>query len=355
MSHATNVKITRDDERWEIEIKAEIPAEELAAHRTDALKHIAEEVTIDGFRQGKAPEAMVLKHVGEAAVLEHAAEHAVKHALPEILAQEKANIVESPRVAVATPEAGKPLAFTARAALAPEITLADYKKIASDINKTKVEQDVSDEEHADALKHLKRERARIDAVEKGADPKTAAEDAKKLEEKDLPAIDDEFARALGYDDAKAFEDAVRENMKGEKNMREAEKRRASMLDELVKRSTVKYPVILRDYELEDMEARMAGDVERMGMSFEKFLEQSKKTREDLHKEWLPAADNRAKVRLVLAEIARKENIDVNPAKLDEEVARAKEHYKNADESALRSHIAHAMRNELIISWLESQE
>lgn len=354
MSHATDVQITRDEERWELEIRAQIPADELAKHRADALAHIAEEVTIDGFRPGKAPQDRVLKHVGEAAVMEHAAEHAVKHALPEILAKEHANIVEAPRVAIETPQADKPLSFTARASLAPEITLADYKKIATTINATKSEQSVSDEEHTDALKHLKRERARIDAVEGGKDPREAAEAAKALADTDLPAIDDEFARALGYDDAQAFEEAVRVNIKNEKELREAEKRRATMLDELVKQSTVKYPAVLRDYELEDMEARMAGDVERMGVSFDKFLESSKKTREDLRKEWLPAADNRAKVRLILAEIARKENIEPNPTKLAEEVKQAQEHYKNADEAALRSHISHAMRNELVISWLEAQ-
>lgn len=355
MLTATNIKSTRNDERWELEIRAEIPAGSIAKYRAEALKEMAATANIDGFRPGKAPESVVLKHVGEAAVLGHAAEHAVKHELPEILAKEGANVVEAPRVSIEQPQEGKPVSFVARAPLAPEIKLPDYKKIVAKINVTKSEQSVSDEEHTQALVHLKRERARIDKLESGTGPKEAAEEAKGLEEKDLPLIDDAFARSLGYDSAKAFEDAVRGNIKNEKDLREAEKRRASILDELVKDSTIKYPSALKEYELDDMEARMAGDLERMGMTLDSFLAQSKKSREDLRTDWAAAADNRAKVRLILAEIARAENIEPNPETLAQEIEHAKEHYKDADLGVLRMHISHALRNEAVITWLEGQQ
>lgn len=353
--YATNVKTTRDDARWELELRAEISVEGIAAYRADALRSLAKEAHIDGFRPGKAPEAMVEKHIGEAALLSEAAEQAVKHELPELLAKEGANIVASPQVVIETPVAGKAVGFVARAPLAPEITLPDYAKVAVAINKTKAEQSVSDSEHTEALTYLKRERARIDKLEGGAKPQEAAEAAKALEEKDLPAIDDEFAISLGYDSAKAFEDALRVNIKNEKELKEAEKRRATMLDELVKKSTIKFPAILADYELDEMEARLAGDLERMGTTLEKFLADSKKTKDDLHKEWMPGAENRAKVRLILGEIARKENIEPNPEELAQQIEHAKKHYKDADEGALRAHIAHAMRNEAVISWLEGRE
>lgn len=353
--YTQDVKITRDEERWELELRAQISAEGLDAYRAAALRDIAKEAHIDGFRPGKAPEAMVLQKVGEKAVLEQAAETAVKHELPELLAKEGANIVSSPQVVIEPPEAGKPVSFLARAPLAPEIKLPDYKKIAATINKTKTEQSVSDAEQAEALTHLKRERARIDMLEKGEKHDEASEKSKSMPESELPAIDDEFAISLGYDSAKAFEEALRTNIKNEKDLKESEKRRASMLDELVKKSTIKYPAILKEYELDEMEARLAGDLERMGATLEKFLADSKKTREDLRKEWTPGADNRAKVRLILGEIARAENVDVNPEALAEELENAKKHYKDADESALRAHIAHAMRNEAVISWLEGKE
>ncbi len=350
--HVTNVKTKRDEDRWEFEVTAEIPAEAITQWRGKALTQMAREAQIDGFRAGKAPEELVLARVGEAALLERAASEAVRHELPEILAKEQANIVDAPKVVIATPIPGKPVSFTARAPLAPQITLPDYKKIAAEVRATKQGQSVSDEEHAQALAHLKRERARIEKVEAGTDPKEAAEHAKAMVEADLPALDDDFAKSLGYEGEGAFEDAVRGNIKNEKELHEAEKRRATLLEKLVKQAQVKYPAIMREYELDEMEARMAGDVESMGTTLDAYLTHAKKTKENLRKEWAEAADTRAKVRLILGEIARTEKIEPDSETLEREVARAKQHYKNADEATLRAHIAHAMKNEAVLGFLE---
>jgi FKBP-type peptidyl-prolyl cis-trans isomerase (trigger factor) len=354
MSEASNVKVSRDDARWELEVRGEIPAEALSKYRAQALKEVAADAKIAGFRPGKAPESVVLKHYGEQSILEHAAEHAVKDEIPEILAKEKANIVESPRVSIEPPVMGEPLKFVARAPLAPEVKLPDYKKIAKKAQSEKKDVEVTDEEHTQTMTHLKREKVRVQALESGKDSAAALEEARKMEEKDLPALDDEFVKSLGYESVEQFSGVVRENIKTEKEMRETEKRRAALLDELVKESDIKYPAILKEYELDDMEARMAGDLERMGMSVDKYLASVKKTREDLRKEWDQQADERAKVRLVLSEVARAENIQVDQDRLQHEVEHAKQHYPQANDAALRAHISHALRNEAVINFLEGK-
>src|SRR3989344_3512554 len=149
-----NVKVTRDDAAWEAEIKAEIPAELLAHYRTEALKEIKKTAKLDGFRPGKAPEEQIIQVYGEAAILREAVQYAIQHELPELLAAQKLLIIESPRVTTDTPEQGKPLTFTARAALAPSVELPDYKKIPKKHTDTKEEVTVSDEEHLQALTHL---------------------------------------------------------------------------------------------------------------------------------------------------------------------------------------------------------
>jgi trigger factor len=136
-------------------------------------------------------------------------------------------------------------------------------------------------------------------------------------------------------------------------MQAAEKRRAAILDELIAKSTIKYPAALREYELDDMEARLEADVTRLGLKLEQYLSQVKKTKEELRGEWKEAADKRAKVRLILAEIARKENIEADKEKLEHELSHAKEHYPSANAEALRSHIAHALKNDATLRFLES--
>jgi FKBP-type peptidyl-prolyl cis-trans isomerase (trigger factor) len=353
MAHkSTDVKVSRDAGRWEAEISAEIPADVLSQYRDEALKEIQRDAKIDGFRPGKAPVERIVQIYGEPTILRHAAEHAIEHELPEILAAEKLPIVETPRVTTSEPSLGKGLTFTARAALAPEIELADYKKIAAKRNGEKEDTSVSDKEHMEALTHLRRERARIDKMESGADAQKAAEEARALAEADLPALDDVFVQSLGYENAEKFSEALRANIKNEKELKAQEKRRAGMLDDLVKDSTVRYPAILRDYELDEMENRLRGDLAQIGQSFDAFLAEQKKTREEIRASWHDAADKRAKVRLILAEIARTESIEPNPEDIEREVEHAKKHYKDADPHVLRSHIAHAMRNDATLKFLE---
>ena len=348
-----NVKISRDEGAWEVDVKAEIPADVLAKYREEALKEIQKTAKLDGFRPGKAPPERIIEVYGEAALMREAAEHAIQHELPELLAAEKFLIIESPKVTTESPIAGKPLIFSTRAPLAPEVVLPDYRKITAKHppvdDKTLA---VSDEEHAEALTHLKRERARIDKMEAGAEPRKAAEEVKVMKPEELPALDDTFVQSLGYETAEKFSEILRTNMKTEKEMQAREKRRAAILDNLVKDSKISYPARLRDYELDEMEGRMKDDLTRMGTTFDAYLTQVKKTREELRASWKDAADKRAKVRLILTEIARAEKIEPDEPQLKQEIARAKEHYPQADPEVLRLHIAHALRNDAVLRFLE---
>ena len=159
-------------------------------------------------------------------------------------------------------------------------------------------------------------------------------------------------QSLGYESAEKFTEALRVNIKTEKEMQASEKRRAAILDDLIKDSKISYPAALREYELDDMEARLKDDLSRIGQDLNAYLAQTKKTREEIRGEWKDAADKRAKVRLILAEIARKENIEPDQKSLEHELEHARKHYPAADHEALRAHIAHAMRNDATLRFLE---
>lgn len=351
--------VTRDEKAWELVVKAEVAPAAIDEHRKHVLAHLVRDSRLDGFRPGKAPEAAVVKAVGEAYILRETIEHAVQHDLPEILAGESVNIVSSPQVVVeSAPKslpATEPIVFTARAPLAPEVKLPDYKAIAKKHTEKKEEVVVTDEEHAETLKHLKRERARITKVELGQTPQEAAKDAQAMEEKDLPALDDEFLKSLGYESLEKFSDSVRANLKTEKQLQATEKRRAAMLDDLIEKSNVKYPRLLLEYEVDDMMARLKQDLANMQVPFDRYLTEVKKTEEDIRKDSEPTADKRAKMRLVLSHIAIAEKIDATPERLEKEMAHAKKHYPSADETNLRAHIHHALRNEAVIAFLETQK
>src|SRR3989338_2935267 len=203
MTHTTNVKITRDEEKWEVEIKGEISADSLARHREAALKEIQKTAKVDGFRPGKAPLERILAIYGESAIMRQAAEHAIQHELPELMAKENVLIAQAPRVQTETPEAGKELPFTAPGPPPPEVTLPDWKAIARKHNEKKEVVTISDDEKAQAKTHLRRERARIDKMQAGEEPQAAAEASKAMEEKYLPELDESFAKSIGYESVEA--------------------------------------------------------------------------------------------------------------------------------------------------------
>src|SRR4051812_36989334 len=161
---AENIQTTRDEKAWEIEIKAEIPTAALQKYRDEALKELQKTAKMDGFRPGKVPLDRIVAVYGEAQIMRLAAEHAVRQELPEILAKESVFIMDVPRVQTDTPEVGKPLAFTARASLPPEVKLADWKAIAKKHADKKEVVSVSDDEFTQAQTHIRRERARIERV-----------------------------------------------------------------------------------------------------------------------------------------------------------------------------------------------
>lgn len=353
MSNAAhNIKVSRDESAWEIEIQAELPAEAVAAYRAKALKNIQREAELDGFRKGKAPEETIVRVYGEGAIMRAAAQEAIEAEIPELLAKQDVAIVDTPRVSTSEPESGKPLSFTVRAALAPDIQLAEYKKISDKHKAIQDDTDVTDKEHEDALVHLRRERHRIEKVEAGTEPAKAAEESRAVEVKDLPELDDAFVQSLGYPDVATFTGAVRTNLSQEKKLRAQEKKRAAILDELAASSSIHYPKALLDYELDDMEARLADDLARIGQTMDTYLTQSKKTREDLRKDWKEGADKRAKVRLILGKIAQLEKIEPDEKDVEHELHHAKEHYPQANPSSLRAHISHMMRNEMVLRFLE---
>ena len=354
MAHKlAKVRVSRDESAWEIEVRAEIPPDALAAYRDETLKEMQKSARLDGFRPGHAPLGRLVEVYGEDAILKRAAERAIQRELPELLAAEQALIIESPRVSLELPASGKPVGFTARAALAPSVELHDYKAIAKARNAAKEEIAVSDEEHRETLTHLRRERARIGKIESGVEPQKAAEEAREMREEELPALDDAFVRSLGMESAEKFSETVRANIRTEKELQAREKRRAAILEELVKGASISYPRVLLEYELDDMEARLKHDIVGVRTTWEAYLAQAKKTREQLRQEWNEAAGKRAKVRLILAEIARKENIEPDAERLRKECGHAKQHVPSADPEALRAHIAHALRNEATIDFLES--
>ena len=86
-------------------------------------------ISIQGFRKGKAPRKMVEKLYGPEVFYEDAANFAIPDAYEEAAKESGLEIVSRPAIDVVEIEKGKDFVFTATVAVKPEVTLGDYKGI----------------------------------------------------------------------------------------------------------------------------------------------------------------------------------------------------------------------------------
>lgn len=183
---------TEKIDNQKVVLEIEVALEDWQKAIEKAVKAIANEVKIPGFRKGKAPRKIIEKQVGKKAILDEAYEHVASAAFREALAQENIELAAFPDFDTVTCEEDKPLVFKATVTPKPEVTLGEYKNLKIE----KKEVSVSDE---DVDKHIEQMRQRHGKmVDAPADAVVADGDFTTLDFKGF--VDDEpFAGGEGKD------------------------------------------------------------------------------------------------------------------------------------------------------------
>ena len=349
-----------------VEITGSIPASEFEKFRTEALKNINEEVNIDGFRKGKVPENILISKVGEMTILEEMAQCALKETYPQIVIEEKIDALGRPEVHITKIAKNNPLEFKIITAIVPEVKLGDYKKIAKETSKVrdmrgseKIEEktkaksteEISEQELDEAILRIRQSRADHSTHDH---EKMTAEEHEKITNANLPEFTDDFVRTLGsFKDISDFKEKLKIMLIEEKKGKEKEKKRIIISDKLIESSSIDLPEILVEGELRRIESQFADDISRMGVKLEDYLKHAKKSMEDLHKDWRPHAEKKAKLQLILNKIAQTENITVNPEETEGEVNEIMKNHKDADRERAVVYVETVIMNEKVFQSLEN--
>lgn len=361
----------------QVKITGELPFEELAAYRAASIKKLGANVKMDGFRAGAVPEAMLVKQIGEMAILTEMAERALAHAYPHIVDAHNLNVIGHPQIQISKLAPDNPLAFSATVAVVPEITLPDYKKIAKETNTDKPSATVTDEEVNTQIEQIMRQRmayerlqakAAKNSEEKSVEIEDAAElptpetEAAKTEEEfdpataPLPELTDEYVQGLGqpgqFTTVADFKEKVTAHLSIEKERETTAAQRAKITDAIIDATELTLPNVLIDGELQQMRAQMEEDIKRANMKMDEYLSHIKKTEQEMMDEWRPAAEKRAKLQLLLNEIAQAENIKPDEEELNAQVKQLLEQYKDADETRVRIYVGSVLTNEAVMKFLE---
>jgi trigger factor len=174
--------------------------------------------------------------------------------------------------------------------------------------------------------------------------------------KEVQELNNEFIKKLGdFESVSDFKAKLKENIFKEKERHAKEKIRVEIVNKIIHEAVIVLPNILIESELEKMLAQFKDDIAKMNLSFKEYLEKIKKSEDDLRREWGADADKRAKLQLVLNEIAKKENIVVPKEDIQKEVKHLLKHYKGADAKNAELYITSVLTNEKVFKFLENQK
>lgn len=373
-----------------VEIIGDIAYEEILKQENEAIKNIGENLDIPGFRKGHVPKDVLKKTVGDLAVLEESAHILLPKIYLETIKENKIDAIGRPEIVITKMAIGSPVEFKITTSVIPEITLPDYKKIAEEINKDSKEEKVhiTDEDLEKTILEIKKMRTgtpapSADGVNEihshvhdencehdktgGASKDGAPHDFAKSDETfsrtstleqgkeaALPELTDEFVKQLGkFESVADFKEKLRENMRLEKENKNKKIKRIKIIEGIAEKSEIDLPEVLVEGELEKMTQRLHADIEMAGFKFEDYLKQIKKDIKTVREEWRPDAMKRARVGLVLDEVAKKEGVKLDETEVSVQSEKIISSYKEADPVRVKAYVESMLTNEKIFELLEN--
>ncbi|WP_432831157.1 trigger factor [Dactylosporangium sp. CA-092794] len=365
-----------------VRLEIEVPFAELEPSLRKAYREIGSQVSIPGFRRGKVPTAVIDQRVGRGAVLNEAVQEVIPTQILAAVREHEVKTLGRPEVEITEFADGQPLKFTAEVDVRPEITLPDLSEIQVTVDALVVSDEDVDEQlkglrdRFATLKTVERtalvgDYVQIDLVATvdgeevpggsatnvshevgsgqlvpglddvlvglGAGDSTTfttqlvggefeGRDAevsvtvKSVKDKQLPDLDDEFAQlASEFDTLDELKADLSERLTRVKRMEQLYAARDLALKAVIDATDVPAPEGVVKDEVESRKESMNDQLQRIGASFDDYLETEGKTSEEMDAELNEAAVEGVKVQLVLDTLADAEDIQVSDDEFGHEI------------------------------------
>ena len=337
----------------------EVSAEDLEKALESAYQKQKKQISVPGFRKGKVPRAMIEKMYGVGVFYEDAANALMQQNYAAAVDESGIDIVSRPTVDVVQIEKGKPFIFTAEVAVKPEVTLGKYMGVTV----TKIDTSVSDEEVDEALEKERNNNARtinvtdrpvaqgdtavIDfegfvddevdanvtfpeqyqAADLAGKPATFKVKINEIKAKELPELDDEFAKDVSeFDTLAEYKESLKKDLEKKKQDEAKRTKEDEAIQKIIDKSKMEIPEAMIDTQCETMIEEFAQRIAQSGLSMDQYLQFSGLTVDGLKEQVRPEALTRIQSSLVLEQIAKEENIEVSDADVDAEIEKMAKNY-----------------------------
>ncbi len=362
-------------------LEVEIPVEEVDKARQRVAESIRKKVRLPGFRPGKAPSNMIESRYA-VDIRKEVLEQLLPQAFRARVEKEELHVVGQPNISELHYERGEPIRFKAEFEVAPEFEIADYhglpvkyeepvvtdEEVANRLEDTRerraeyvnldprpvedkdfvvvllksltglaepIEQDMTVEvgggdtfpSFTEALLGAnpgETKEAEVIYPEDYGEPKLAGKTVrfaltpKVIQKKELPALDDEFARDLGdYQSLDELRDAVRKSIFHEKQQAAQQVAKEALIDRLVEANDFPVPETYVNRQIENQLSAQLRQVTGREVDLSKLNLDWAKVKE---KQRDPAVRS-VKALLLLEKVSDKEGIKATRDEVDREVQR----------------------------------
>jgi len=129
-----------------VKLSIEVSFDELTPHIDGAYKTLSEKINIPGFRKGKVPSAMIDQRVGRGAVLDEAINAALPTFYSQAAKENDVLVIGRPNVDITELKDNEKFAFTVEVDVRPEIELPNFSQIEIKVDDVKVNETDVDEQ-----------------------------------------------------------------------------------------------------------------------------------------------------------------------------------------------------------------
>lgn len=180
--------------------------------------------------------------------------------------------------------------------------------------------------------------------------------------RELPTVDEAFAKTLGQSSVEELKKKLKENLALEEGRKADQRAEEEIFDTTIEKSTFdEIPDVLIDAERKKMFYELQRDLDRNGVSISDYMQSIKKTEEELFEDFKQRAIKRAQASLISRVIAKEQNITISDEELQKEIDMMKEAYKdnaeaqeNLKKPEVHDTIRNVEQNKKVVAWLKGQ-
>lgn len=172
----------------------------------------------------------------------------------------------------------------------------------------------------------------------------------EIKRKELPKIDDEFAKDVSeFDTLKELKDSIKEKLQTESDNKAKYETEENAIKAVCDATDIEIPSGMIETEIDNMMKDIETRLSYQGLKLDQYLQMIGKKEEDMRKEYEEQAKTSVKSRMVLEAIVKAEKLEASEEEISEKIKEMAENYgKNADELKDNEHLINYIKENMAV-------